>query len=131
MDKRIEEYSNEYKEFVNIDDFNMEERVKKIPSQKHFWVARLIEAKQEKVNLHRKRAKQRHENIKKAKEEGIINFSKQTLDKLDQTKEIEEIDEKLEDINLLIEFLELTVKNVSFIAKDIQNIIDLRRLQLE
>ena len=131
MDKRIEEYSEMYKEFVKIDDFNMEEKIKRIPAEKHFWVARLIEAKQEKVSLARKRYALKQKNIKKAKDEGIINFTSKTLNELEKTKDIEDIDEKIEDISLLIEYLELTVKNISFIAKDIQNILDLRRLQLE
>jgi hypothetical protein len=131
MDKRFEEYSKLYKEFVNIDDFNMEERVKRIPAEKHFWVARLIEAKQERLALSRKRYILKKKNIDKAKAEGIVTLSSKTLNELEKTKDIEDIDEKIEDLNLLIEYLELTVKNISFIAKDIENIIDLRRLQLE
>lgn len=125
----FEEYTEQYKEFCNIDDFNIEDRAKKIPAEKHFWITRLIEAKKELYNLNKKKKKIKDNLTKKMVDEGVINLSKKTLDDLENTDTIEQLNEKIQDQTLLIEYLELLVKNITFISQDIKNIISLKQLE--
>lgn len=125
-----DEYRQQYTEFTKINDMNLEQRTMRVPAEKHYWVERLIDAKRLKFKLLKERKQQKDANIKKAINEGVVNLSKQTLDKLENTKEIEELDEKLQDQELLIEYLEQVVKHITYIAQDIKNILTIKEMQL-
>jgi hypothetical protein len=125
-----DQYKQEYREFTKITDMNMEDRVMRVPSEKHLWVERLIDAKKLKFKLLKERKQLKDANIKKAISEGIVNLSKQTLDKLENTTEIEEIDVKLQDMDLLIEYLDYVVKGITYIAQDIRNMISIKEMQM-
>lgn len=125
-----DEYRQQYTEFTKINDMNLEQRTMRVPAEKHFWVERLIEAKRLKFKLLKERKQQKDANIKKAINEGVVNLSKQTLDKLENTKEIEELDEKIQDQELLIEYLEQVVRHITYIAQDIKNILTIKEMQM-
>lgn len=125
----LETYKTHYQEFTQIDDFNLEEKTKKIPSEKQFWVARLIDSKIEKDKLISQKKKLKNSLIKKMMDNSPVNLDKKTLDKLDNIPQIEEIDEKIKEYEYLIEYLELVVKNMSYIAQDIKNIISIKELE--
>ena len=61
----LEQYQKQYIEFCNIDDFNLEQRAKKVPAEKHFWVSRLIEAKIKKGQLLKQKKQLKFEVTKK------------------------------------------------------------------
>lgn len=128
---KFEEYVQEYMEFTKINDLNLEQRVMRVPAEKHCWVERLILAKKEKYKLLLTKKKTKETLTKKMIEGGIVNLSKQTLDSLENTETMEEINERLQELEHLIEFLELTVKNITFIGNDIKNILELKRMQME
>jgi len=125
-----DDYRKQYTQFTSINDMNLEERIMRVPAEKHFWVERLIEAKRLKFKLLKERKVQKDANIKKAIQEGVVNLTKQTLDKLDNTEEIEIIDEKIQDNDLLVEYLEHVVKHITYIAQDIKNILTIKEMQM-
>ena len=125
-----EDYKKQYVEFSKINDMNLEERTMRIPAEKHYWVDRLIDAKRLKFKLLKERKLLKDANIKKAIAEGVVSLSKQTLDKLENTKDIEDIDEKIQEQELLIEYLDLIVKHITYIAQDIKNILTIKEMQL-
>ena len=125
-----DDYRKQYTEFTKINDMNLEERTMHVPAEKHYWVERLIDAKRLKFKLQKERKQQKDANIKKAINEGVVNLSKQTLDKLENTKEIEELDEKIQDQELLIEYLEQVVRHITYIAQDIKNILTIKEMQM-
>lgn len=125
-----EDYKKQYVEFSKINDMNLEERTMRIPAEKHYWVDRLIDAKRLKFKLLKERKLLKDANIKKAIAEGVVSLSKQTLDKLENTKDIEDIDEKIQEQELLIEYLDLIVKHITYIAHDIKNILTIKEMQL-
>jgi hypothetical protein len=53
------------------------------------------------------------------------------LDNVENTDAIEKLNDKIHELDMLIEYLELCVKIISFIGNDMKNILELRRLQLE
>jgi hypothetical protein len=125
-----DDYRKQYTEFAKINDMNFEQRVMRVPAEKHFWVERLIDAKKLKFKLLDDRKKHMKVNVQKAISEGVVTLSKQTLDKLENTSEIEEIDKKLQDQDLLIEYLEWVVKHITYIAQDIRNMLTLKEMQM-
>ena len=63
----------------------------------------------------------------KTKDEFII--VKKTLDNIDNTPELEDINDKLKDSEYLIEYLDHVVKIFSFLDNSIKNIIECEKLQ--
>ena len=125
----IKEYQIQFAEFCKIDDFNLEERAKRVPAEKHFWVARFIEAKIERSNLNKQKKKLKEAVIEELVNDSPVAITKQTMDRIDNSPQLETINDKLKDIDFLIEYLELVVKTISFIAQDIKNIIEIKKLE--
>lgn len=126
----INRYKDQYEEFTKIDDFNLESRARRVPAEKHFWSARLIDAKIEKYILLKQKKKIKDDVIKKILKESPVTLDKKTLDTIDSSYEMEEINDKIEMQVFLIEFLETLMKNVQFIAQDIKNMVDLKKIEL-
>jgi DNA-dependent RNA polymerase auxiliary subunit epsilon len=125
----IKKYQAQYEEFVKIDDFNLEFITKRVPSEKHFWVCRLIDAKIEKDKLYKLKASTKHILQKRIMEESPVALNKQVLDDLDKTPSLENINQKIKEQEYLIEYLEKLVSQITFIGNDIKNILELRKLQ--
>jgi hypothetical protein len=125
------EYNQRYLAFArNVgSELNMEDALKMVPEEKHYWITELIESKKSKLDITKRKKKLKEESIKREIEGGIVNLSKQTLDKIENTDKVQEINSALEELELTIEYLEYIVKNVSFIGNDIKNILTLRQLQ--
>ena len=126
----IKRYDEQYREFTNIDEMNLESRCKRVPAEKHFWANKLIEAKREKFALLKQKKKLKDKVIKGIMSDSPVVLDKKTLDNIDNTPELEDINEKIQEQEFLVDYLELLMKNVSFIAQDIKNIIELKKIEL-
>ena len=125
----LKEYQSQYEEFCNIDDFNIEERAKRIPAEKHFWVCRLIDAKIEKDKLYKIKAQSKKTLERKVIEESPVKLNKQIMDALEESPTLETLNQKIREQEFIVEYLERLVSQISFIAQDIKNIIEIKRLQ--
>jgi hypothetical protein len=125
----IKKYQTQYEEFAKITDFNLEDVTRRVPSEKHFWVCRLIDAKIEKDKLYKLKASTKHILQKRIMEESPVALNKQVLDDLDKTPSLEAINQKIKEQEYLIEYLEKLVSQITFIGNDIKNILELRKLQ--
>ena len=125
----LEKYQKQYEEFTKIDDFNMYERSKKVPNEKHFWICRLIESEKEKYSLIKQKKRIKDDVIKKILRESPVTLDKKTLDKIDNSNEMEEINEKLIEIDFLIKYLDLLVKSITYIDQSFKNIINIKTLE--
>lgn len=113
---------------LKIDQFNIHNKVNDIPSLKHYWVAKLIESKIELKNLQKKK----NQLIKKVNEsaEVGIHFSSQTAKNLmAKSPVIIEINEEIEEMELIIEYLEKAEKIFSSTTYDIKNAIELMKME--
>ena len=128
-DELIKKYQTQYEEFAKITDFNLEDVTRRVPSEKHFWVCRLIDAKIEKDKLYKLKASTKHILQKRIMEESPVALNKQVLDDLDKTPSLENINQKIKEQEYLIEYLEKLVSQITFIGNDIKNILELRKLQ--
>jgi len=125
----IKRYQQQYEEFCNIDDFNLDAVAKRVPAEKHFWVCRLIDAKIEKDRLIRLKNKKREDVQQKLLNESPVKLNKQFLDKIDESDVLVDLTQKIKDQDFVIEYLDLLVRQVTFIAQDIKNIVEIKRLQ--
>jgi hypothetical protein len=125
----IKRYQTQFEEFTKINDFNLEEITKRVPAEKHFWVCRLIDAKIEKDKLYKLKASTKHTLQKKLMEESPVALNKQVMDDLDKTPSLENINQKIKEIEYMVEYLDRVVGLITFISQDIKNILVLKQLQ--
>jgi hypothetical protein len=127
----IKKYQKQYEEFVKIDDFTLEDRTRRVPAEKHFWVCRLIDAKIEKEKLNKLKSSTKHTLQKKIMEESPVALNKQVLDDLDKTPSLENLNQKIKEQEYLIEYLTKIVDIITYISQDIKNIILIKQLETQ
>lgn len=130
MDK-LTEYKERYIEFTSIDDFNLAQTTKRVPAEKHYWVSCLIDAKVRRHALFKNKKKLKHALTEKVISEGIVNLNKKTLDDIENSDKFEELNLQIDELEFLIEYLELIVKNITFIGNDIKNMLTIKQLENE
>jgi hypothetical protein len=130
MENLFEIYKEEIVKDTKIDEINLLEKQLCLPAIKHKWVARLIQQKREKNNLLKKRKELKEQVLEKIKDQIPPGIPKKALDaRLDSTEEIQKIDENMQDIDIMIEYLEkieIIFKSMSY---DLRNIIDINKLE--
>lgn len=125
----IKKYQAQYEEFCRIDDFNLDERAKRVPAEKHFWVCRLIDAKIEKDRLYKLKASTKNTLQKKIMEESPVTLNKQILDDIEKSTSLESINQKIKEQEFLVEYLTKIVDLITYISQDVKNIVEIRKLQ--
>ncbi|MGA1049417.1 MAG: hypothetical protein ACO3UU_15550, partial [Minisyncoccia bacterium] len=78
------ELLNKYKEEIGADlvinDFNIKDVQLKLPSRKHFWVARLIDAKIEHSKLIKKRKQLKNALVKRIMSNSPVKLTQSTAE---------------------------------------------------
>jgi hypothetical protein len=128
---KTEEYQQEIVEFLKLNDFNMAERLKSVPAVKHSWIFRLNLAKKEKDKLLKAKKKIKDALIENRIATGVVNLSKTTLDGIENDAKLEDINERISELEFLIEYLNNVVNMILWIHQDIKNILDHKRIEME
>ena len=126
---KFQQYNQRYLAFAKINDLTLEDVLKIVPEEKHYWVTELIETKINRNTLLKKKKKLKQALTEKVIKDGIVNLNKKTLDDIENSDQFEDINSTLEEMDSLVEYLEFIVKNISFIGNDIKNILTLKQLQ--
>lgn len=126
----LERYINEIEEDLKIDQFNIKEVSLKSPGRKHFWVSRLINHKRNLQSLENKKLDLKKQIMDQIHDQSPVKLSTYTVDKTsDDSGMIREIQVKINEEKLIIEFLEKTEKIFSSLTYDIKNIIEIMKLE--
>ena len=126
----LEAYLKEMEKDVVFDDFTIKETQMKLPAIKHKWVGRLVRHKQE---LHGKESEYnnfKRRLIKEARENSTYQVTEPALEKI--VVKHEKLVNRLEDIDdlkLLIEFLEKAEKLFNGMSFDIKNLIEIMKME--
>lgn len=122
----LEKYREEVGKDLVLDDFNIKNAQMKLPSRKHYWVARLIDAKIDLNRLFSKKKDVKKQLLKKIAQESPVKLTSQNMENIaDNTDEIKDINSKIKDFEILIEYLEKIEKILSTMHWEIKNIIQL------
>lgn len=121
-------YKEAIEKDLKIDQFNIHSKVNEIPSLKHFWVGKLIESKIELKNLQRKKS-DLIKKVQSSADVGIKLSLQSTKEMLAKSPVITEINEEIEELELVIEYLEKAEKIFSSTTYDIKNAIELMKLE--
>lgn len=127
-----------YEKFVNykeaiekdlkIDQFNIHNKINEIPSLKHYWVAKLIESKIELKQLQRKKS-DLIKKVQSSTDVGIKISTQSAKEMLSKSPVIAEINDEIEELELIIEYLEKAEKIFSSTTFDLKNAIELMKME--
>ena len=126
----LSKYIKEVEQDLILNDFNIKETQLRLPAKKHFWVARLIEAKRNLQDLIDKEKKMTKVLSAKIKEQSPVTLTDKTvLNLIDEQEEIGSIKEKKRDLTNVVEYLEKVEKIFGSMHWEIKNIVDLGKLE--
>ena len=113
-----------------LDGFNLKEAQMRLPARKHFWVARLMEAKIKRGELLNKK-----KTLKKTLTKGVIETSPVKISQAaaesaaERHDAVQELTSKIYECNMIIEYLEKVEKVMGQMGFDIKNIIDVQKME--
>lgn len=123
-----------YKEEIGADlvvtDFNIKDVQLKLPSRKHFWAARLIDAKVSLQNLQKRKKNLKKDLVKRIITEAPVKITQQTAEiAAESTEEMVAINDSIKEYELIIEYLEKVEKIMAGMGYDIRNIINIMQME--
>lgn len=126
----IEKYSKEIEEDAKIDRFSLTDKQMLLPGIKHKWVARLIQHKEKVQKLKKLKKLTKIKLINKFESESNVSLSKVALDnKAENDQSLKDIQDKIQQEELVILYLEKVETILRAMSYDIKNIVDLIKIE--
>ncbi len=126
----LDQYIDEIEKDLQINEFNLKDSSMKTPARKHYWVSKLIRHKKNLITLRQKRDLIKKDVVKKIIEESPVKVTIPVAEKASYRHEkMLEVSEKINNEELIIEFLEKTEKTFSALGFDIKNIIEIMKME--
>lgn len=126
LEKLLTDYQAELEQDVKIDELSLKDKIMIVPTIKHKWVSRMMTHKMQLMKL---------ETAKKMAIQNIssnspIPLSKNSLDNaVGKDNSILVITSNIEQLTVIIEYLEKVEKLTGSITWDCKNLIDLQKLE--
>lgn len=134
----MKDYNKEYErlkqdtaEWCSINLMNIGDKTKQAVGRKQWIVARLFDTKRDLFKLQKEKKILKQAVIDKLIENSPVNLDKSTMNAIDNSQELESINEQIKDCEFLVEYLEASVKMYTYIAQDIKNILTAHTLESE
>lgn len=124
----FESYKTRYNEFTTFTEFNLEDRLKQIPYEKGYWASELNTKKRDLDKLHIQKKKTLKNLLEKVISDSVVTLNKKTLDNIEESEVVQEINLRIQTTERLVELLEMFYKCISYINQDIHNILELKKL---
>jgi hypothetical protein len=126
----LRKYINEIGQDLVLDDFNIKEAQMRLPARKHFWVARLMEAKIKRNSLIRDKKKIKKELVKKVITDSPVRISQLAAESAAEKHEsIDSLNKGIAEQDTIIEYLEKVEKIMGNMHWEIKNIIDINKME--
>jgi hypothetical protein len=126
----LKKYMDEIGKDLVVDDFNLKEVQMRLPARKHFWVARLMDAKVEKNKLLSNKKKLKKELTKRVIADSPVKVTQSTAEQhAERHDSIIDISQKIAEYGVIVEYLEKVEKVMSQMSYDISNIVKINQLE--
>ena len=126
----IERYKEEIGKDLVINEFNIKDVQLKLPSRKHFWAARLIDAKITHFKLVKRKKSLKESIAKRIINEAPVRVTQQTAEiAAESSDELQNITIEIKDYEFVIEYLEKVEKIMSGMGFDIKNILEIMKME--
>lgn len=126
----IDDYIKELEADLKIDELILKDYQLKLPGIKHKWAGRCIRHKLEINELRKKRELTKKIVIDKLNEQSPVKLAAPVVERTaEKCNDIVDIDNKIKELELIIELLEKAEKTLSSTSYDIKNLIDIIKLE--
>ena len=126
----MDQYIDEIEKDLQINEFNLKDSSMKTPARKHYWVSKLIRHKRNLLSLRQQRDIIKKDVVQKIITESPVKVTVPVAEKASYRHDkMVEISQKINEEELIIEFLEKTEKVFSSITYDVSNIIKVIQLE--
>jgi hypothetical protein len=126
----LRKYIEDITKDLHLDDFNIKEAQMRLPARKHFWVARLMEAKIKRNSFFRNKKNLKKEVVKKVISDSPVRISQSAAESAAERHEsISKINESISEQDSIIEYLEKVEKIMGHMHWEIKNIIDINKME--
>lgn len=126
----IKKYKEEIGNDLVINDFNIKEVQLRLPARKHFWAARLIDAKIELHSLQKQKKTLKKEIVKRLQQEAPIKLTQQSAEiAAESSNEVSSLNDKIKEYEFVIEYLDKATAVLNQVGWDIKNIIEIQKLE--
>lgn len=118
----------EITEDLKIDRMNLDEKTLRIPSIKHFWIAKLYTTKIRILTLEKKK-KARIDELKNGYVSEIGLSKTSMMQNLNSDEQIMKINEEMEELKLIVDYLEDAKFVLGRVTDDLKNRIELEKVE--
>lgn len=126
----IDQYAKEIESDLKVDEFNIKEVSMKTPGRKHFWVTRLINHKKIVLNLKAEKYNLKKDIVTQIIKESPIRVTLPVAEKTAYKHEkMIEIQCRIDEQELIVEFLEKVEKTFSAMSFDVKNIVEIMKME--
>lgn len=126
----LKRYREEIGADLVVTDFNIKDVQLKLPSRKHFWAARLIDAKISLQDLQKRKKNLKKDLVKRIIAEAPVKITQQTAESAaESTEELISINDSIKEYELVIEYLEKVERIMAGMGYDIRNIINIMQME--
>ena len=126
----LKKYIDEVGKDLVLDDFNMKDVQMRLPSRKHFWVARLMEAKIRKGSLDKEKKKLKKSITQEVIATSPVKISQTTAEQAAERHEsLQSLTDQIKECDLIVQYLEKVEKVMSQMSFDVKNIIEIQKME--
>lgn len=118
----------EITEDLKIDRMNLDDKTLRIPSIKHFWIAKLYTTKIRILTLEKKK-KARIDELKNGYVSEIGLSKTSMMQNLNSDEQIMKINEEMEELKLIVDYLEDAKFVLGRVTDDLKNRIELEKVE--
>jgi hypothetical protein len=127
----LEEYIKELEQDLRIDELNLKDYQLRLPALKHKWSGRLIRLKSLLNSSKKQKDSLKTDIMSEINATSPVKLTQPVISSnAEKHSKIREINEKIQEIELLIELLEKAEKILSSATFDVRNIIEIMKLEL-
>lgn len=117
--------------FANdINILTLGDKLNQVPGEKSYWANELSKTEQALRSLELKKKKLIRELSKKLLDNSPVKLNKSTFDKIEESENVEELNEQIEDMKLTVKQLERIYETIKYSAKDFENILKFHQLEM-
>ena len=128
----LQQYIEEIGKDLVLDDFNLKESQLRLPARKHYWVARLIEAKVERNKLISKKKALKKEVVKQVIRDSPIKITQSSAEAAAENhNSLSKLNDAIRERDMIIEYLEKVEKIMSSMGYEIKNIVEIQKMEQE
>jgi len=126
----LKKYFEEVGKDLVLDDFNIKEQSMRLPARKHYWVAKLIQAKIERNQTFEKKKKLKKNITKEVIATSPVKLSQSAAEQAAERHEsLSSLTSKIKELDIIIEYLEKVEKTMSQMGFDIKNAVEIMKME--